>query len=99
MQRGQARVRRVVDEIGTVVSARVAHFQFILTQRRHHRHLPVRCATQHNATTHTNTHKHTISAQWTIHQAKFASFAAITTFLARPKMIDADYQWHDLWPD
>lgn len=40
VQRSQARVRHVVDEIGAVVSARAAHFQFILT--RHHRHFRVR---------------------------------------------------------
>lgn len=36
VQGGEARVCYVVDEIGAVVSARTAHFQFILT--RHHRH-------------------------------------------------------------
>lgn len=36
MQGGEARVRHVVDEISTVVSARTAHFQFILTGRNRH---------------------------------------------------------------
>lgn len=37
VQRGQTRVRHVVDEIGAVVSAGAAYFQFILTHW-HHRH-------------------------------------------------------------
>lgn len=35
VQRGQTRVRHVVDEIGAVVSAGAAYFQFILTHRHH----------------------------------------------------------------
>lgn len=36
VQGGEARVRHVVDEISAVVSARTAHFQFILTGRNRH---------------------------------------------------------------
>jgi len=36
VQGGEARVGHVVDEISAVVSARTAHFQFILTGRNRH---------------------------------------------------------------